>query len=127
MRGNKVVKNIGIVMLTLVLVLGLALAVSGTVLSQPDGERVADEAVLRTLEREYIKEIREYLTMQGFENSGVTLNWVMESDGSRSYEVVLHHKEIGSLSLEAREMLFKSVEALAFEVTGCNFRVKLLV
>lgn len=116
-----------LILFTVLLVLGLALFVSGTVWSGNEEDLLADEESLRALEQEYVSQIRDYLEEQGFKNSGVTLTWIMEEDGSRSYEVVLYHKAIGKLSQEKRELLFAAVKKLAFQVVGCNFQVNLLV
>lgn len=125
--GDRIVKDAVLVLFTILLVLGGAVFISETAISQKEGGVIVDEAELRTLEREYISEIRDYLEQQGFADSGVSLTWVMEEDGSRSYDVVLHHKGIGKLTSAEREELFQRVETLAFQVSGCNFQVKLLV
>ncbi|MBQ9142631.1 MAG: hypothetical protein IJX63_12740 [Lachnospiraceae bacterium] len=125
--SDRIARNLLMVVFTVLLVLGLAMFVSGTVLSQSEEKLAIDEAGLRVLEREYVQEIREYLDSQGFQDSGVTLTWVMKEDGTRSYEVALYHKNMNKLSDEAREELYRMVEALAFEVKGCYFQVNLLV
>ena len=78
------------------------------------------------LEKEYVKEIRGFLTEQGYENSGVNLTMVADGEGNRSYQVKLHHKRINRLSEEEKEALFATVEELAFQVMGCEFEVSLL-
>lgn len=127
MRSDRIAKNVVVVLVTMLLVFGLAMFVSGTVLSQSEEQFTVDEASLRLLEQEYVNDIRDYLEAQGFQNSGVTLTWVTREDGSRSYEVSLYHKGIGALSQEEQEILFASVKELAFQVAGCNFQVNLLV
>ena len=119
--------NFGRVVLTVLVVLGLALFTSKTVLSQTKEGMAVDEAGLRILEQEYVSEIRTYLEMQGFQNSGVTLTWVMEEDGSRSYEVLIYHKNINKLSEVELEQLLVVIESFAFKVNGCYFQVNLLV
>lgn len=127
MKREGFTRNVVFVLFTIVLVLGLALFVSNTVFSQNEEGMFADEAGLRVMEQEYVQEIRTYLNEQGYENSGVTLTWVSEADGSRSYEVVLYHKGMHQLSEAEKAELFAGVKALAFEAAGCNFQVNLLV
>ncbi len=127
MKSHRITRNVVFVLFTMLLVLGLAMFVSGTALSQSNEKVVADEAGLRSLEQKYISDIRTYLEEQGFQNSGVTLTWIMEADGSRSYEVALHHKGIAELSVAEQEVLLAEVQELAFWTAGCNFHVNLLV
>lgn len=127
MKNYKYVKKVAIVVFTILFVLGLGMFVSGTALSQEEKQVMADEAGLRELEKEYVSEIRTYLTNQGFKNSGVTLTWTMEEDGSRSYEVLLNHKGIRELDMRKQEALLLEIQELAFHIAGCNFHVKLLV
>ncbi len=124
---DRIAKAAAFILFTVLLVLGLALFGSQTVLSESEEEFLVDEESLRVLEQKYVSQIRDYLEEQGFKNSGVTLTWIMEEDGSRSYEVALYHKGIGKLSEEKREVLFAAVKKLAFKVAGCNFQVNLLV
>lgn len=124
---EKVVKIIMGILMTVLVVIGLAFFVSGTVLSQTEEAFIKDEATLRVLEKEYVSAVREYLEKQGFEDSGVTLTWITQEDGSRCYEILLHHRKMNTLDLTEREELFTEVRKLAFEVAGCNFRVNLLV
>lgn len=125
--AEKVVKAVMIVLGTVLLVIGMAFFISGTALSQTEEKFAKDEAMLRALEKEYVGAVRDYLEKQGFEDSGVTLTWMMQEDGSRCYEVLLHHRKIEDLNQPEREMLFAEVMELAFDVAGCNFRVNLLV
>lgn len=111
---------------TLVLMGGIWFFVSGTVVSQADGCITVDEQYYQVLEKEYVKEIRGFLTEQGYENSGVNLTMVEDEDGNRSYSVEVYHKGICKLSEQTQEELFAQIEAMAFEVVGCRFEVSLL-
>lgn len=125
--SDRIAKEAAFVLFTVLLVLGLALFISQTVMSQTEGNIAVDEKHFQVLEQEYVSEIRTYLEAQGFKNSGVSLTRVVETDGSRSYEVVLHHKGIDKLTREEQAALLEAVEELAFHITGCNFQVNLLV
>ncbi|MBQ7776618.1 MAG: hypothetical protein IJ379_11930 [Lachnospiraceae bacterium] len=125
--SDRIAKDAVFVLITVLLVLGLALFVSETVMSQTEGNISVDEKHIRMLEQEYVGEIRDYLEEQGFANSGVTLTKVSEADGTTNYKVLLHHKGIDKLSQNEHMELFAAVEALAFQVAGCEFQVNLLV
>ena len=124
--SDRIAKEAAFVLFTVLLVAGLALFISQTVMSQEEGKVSVDEKHFRVLEQEYVQEIRSYLEEQGFKNSGVSLTRVVETDGSRSYEVVLHHKGISKLTAQEQAELFEAVEELAFHIAGCNFQVNLL-
>ncbi len=124
--SDRVAKDAAFVLFSVMLVLGLALFISETVMSQTEGNISVDEKHIQVLEQEYVSEIREYLDAAGYRNSGVTLTKVVDTDGSRSYSVALHHKGLHKLELAEQEALFQEVKDLAFQVAGCNFQVTLL-
>ena len=74
------------------LVLISAFFITKTVQGQADDDAVVSEKYYQALEQEYVSEIRAYLNEQGFLNSGVTLTRVVDEQGSRDYQVILHHK-----------------------------------
>lgn len=123
---ENLVKEVLFAIFTIVLVAGIWFFVSGTVVSQADGDITVDEQYYQVLEKEYVKEIREFLAEQGYENSGVNLTMVADREGNRSYSVEVYHKGICKLTEEAREELFAEVEKMAFDVIGCRFEVGLL-
>ena len=124
---EKFVKEILFGIFTLVLIVGIWFFVSGTVVSQGDGCISVDEQYYQVLEKEYVKEIRSFLTEQGFENSGVNLTMMEDESGNRSYSVEVYHKGICKLSDEEQEELFGKVEEMALDVAGCRFEISLLI
>ena len=124
--SDRVAKDAAFVLFSVMLVLCLALFISETVISQTEGNITVDEKHIQVLEQEYVSEIREYLDAAGYRNSGVTLTKVVDTDGSRSYSVTLHHKGLHKLEQAEQEALFQKVEDLAFQVAGCDFQVELL-
>lgn len=123
---ENIVKEVLFAIFTIALVAGIWFFVSGTVVSQADGCTTVDEQYYQVLEKEYVKEIREFLAEQGYENSGVNLTMVADREGNRSYSVEVYHKGICKLTEEVREELFAEVEKMAFDVIGCSFEVGLL-
>ncbi len=124
--GTKVRKEAVFVLFTILLVMVLAMFVSETVMSQTESDMIVDEQYYVQLETEYVHEIRTYLAQQGFEHSGVTLTRIIETDGSRNYEVILHHKDIQDLNQESQLVLMGEVKRMAFEMAGCSFKINLL-
>lgn len=123
---ERLVRDILFVLFTIILILGISFFVSGTVVSQADGNITVDEQYYQILEKEYVKEIRGFLAEQGYENSGVNLTMVADEEGNRSYSVEVYHKGICKLAEEEQEELFAAVEELAFNVMGCIFEISLL-
>lgn len=124
--GSRVRKEAVFVMVTVFLILILWLFVSETVMSQTEGNITVDEEAFVELEKDYVVTVRSYLDEKGYRNSGVSLTRVMDESGERSYEMVLHHKNLYKLSDEEQEIMLGEIETMAFHVYGCKFQVKLL-
>lgn len=114
------------VMVTVLIILSLWFFISEKVMSQNNGTVTVDEEAFLELEGNYLSQVKIYLEEEGFQNSGVALTRVVEEDGSRSYEITLHHKKLNKLSSEEQEALKENIEELAFGVSGCEFRIKFL-
>ena len=120
-------KNITFILVTIMLILISVFFITKTVEGSVDINTAEKERYFMELEEEYISEIRTYLNEQGFTNSGVTLTRVVDEEGSREYQVMLHHKYLEKLSNEERAALFETIEAMAFDEEGCIFQINLLV
>ncbi len=114
------------VLFTVFMILSLWFFISEKVMSQNNGTVTVDEAAFLELEGNYLSQVKVYLEKEGFRNSGVALSRVIESDGSRSYEITLHNKKLNELSLEEQEQLKADIEEMAFGVAGCEFQVTFL-
>ena len=121
------VKNVTFTVVTIILVLCSAFFITKTVQGQSDTDVAAKEGYYQALEQEYVDEIRTYLDEQGFLNSGVMLTRVVDEQGSREYQVTLHHKYLEKLSEEERQAVFEEIEGMAFGSDGCIFQIKLMV
>lgn len=106
---------------TVVLVLITAFSVSGTVIGQNKGDDRARKQYLRVAEQEYVQEIRNLLEEKGYCSSGVTMNRVIEEDGTREYTVTIHHRRIESLSDEQKNALIAECQSIGFPAENCSF------
>ena len=108
---------------TVLLVLIAALFMGCTAMSRTAiGTRELEEYYLAK-EQELTKDVRELLSVQGYENSGVMVTRVVEDDGHRLYTIAVHHKMISLLNDKEREMLLMQVEKLTFDDEACCFLI----
>lgn len=112
---------------TVCLVLISAFCITGTVHSQSRASERELENYFREKEQEMVREVREYLNQSGYENSGVTLNRVLETDGSRAYTLTVHHRRIDNLDEECRENLQAQLSAFDFVAENCTFFHEFLI
>ena len=118
---------VGFVAVTILLVLIAAFCCVGTVMSRTDLDARELEEYYLEKEHELTREIREMLEEKGFENSGVTVTRVVETDGSRLYTVTVHHGRIDDMCDEEREKLLEELKAINFEDERCSFFHKFLL
>lgn len=112
--------------LAAIVLVAAAIWVTGGIESQAADTRKDREAYYQQLEREYIGRVRDYLEGQGYRSSGVTLNRIVDSDGQRSYKVLVHHGAICRLEEEAQAEVLERIEELGFQEPGCCFTALLL-
>jgi len=112
---------------TILLILVSTFFITGTVQSQSVKNPGETERYYQELEKEYVRDIRDYLNANGYENSGVTLTCTVDEEGNREYRVTLHHKYLEKLSGPERENIFAEIADMAFWQNGCIFRINLLV
>ena len=123
----KLLKNISLtVIISVILVLVAAFCICGTVLSQSDSRHLIDEKSYRAMEQTYLQEVRTFLEEEGYKNSGVMMTKVIESDGSRSYTVIIHHGRIDRLPEDEKQSLLADCAGITFPVEGCTFSHTLL-
>lgn len=100
--------NRGFGMITALLVLTIALCVSGTVMSRERIDYTQENERYEALEREFLARTRTILEDEGYRDSGVTITWTREG-GARSYLVEIHHRGIVGLGDDELEKLTESL------------------
>lgn len=110
---------------------GVCLAVTvfcilGTMMGKNSSASKIEEKQYREMEENYVSEIRELLTEEGYENSGITMTWVKDETGERIYTVTIHHKRIDKLSDSEKETLIEECRAIEFPDKECGFFHKFL-
>ena len=54
------------------------------------------------------------------------LNRVVDSDGQRSYKMLVHHGALERLEEEAQASVLGQIEDMGFYVPGCSFTAQML-
>lgn len=114
-------KSRGFVLVTIFLIAITVFSVTGTVKSQSRAEIKIDTEHYKQLEREYVREIKSYLSEQGFENSGVMLTYVSYGSNTRQYTVTIHNEKISGLPENEKAVLKNEILELSFEAPECTF------
>lgn len=100
---RQLVSNIAFYSTTAVLILIIVLCIGATVKSESRDETRRMEN--RVQEQQLRNDLRQYLNENGCRNSGVTLTYAVEEDGSLNYTFTIHHKKINGMSETEREAL----------------------
>lgn len=113
------VSNVAFYSTTVVLILIIVLCIGATVKSESRDETQRMEN--RIQERQLMSNMKQYLNENGYRNSGVTLTYAVEEDGSCDYTFTIHHKKINNMSETERETL--SAELAQVCNAGGNYSV----
>ena len=95
---RETVSNIAFYVTTAMLILIIGMCVGGTVKS--GGRNETQRIENRVQEQQLLTQMRQYLNENGYRNSGVTLTYVTDEDGSCDYTFTIHHKKIDAMSEE---------------------------
>lgn len=114
-------KNIGFILLTIVLILVTGCSMGGVAMCQSKDHVRVNEQHYEQLEEEYVKEVKGLLDEAGLVHAGVMLTHVREEDGTRIYKLLVHHRSYSYLEEKEREDLSRALEACAFETDHCVF------
>lgn len=110
----------------IILAMAAAIGIAGSIKSHAADMREAQEAYYEQLEREYIGQVKQFLTQQGYRYSGVTLSRTVDGEGLRSYRLSVHHSGLDRLEDEALSEMLGQMEEMGFQLPGCSFEAGLL-
>ena len=83
------------------------------------------EASCRISESNYVQKVREYLLKQGYENIGITINHIVDSDGSRSYRLWIHHRRLLRLSDGELADLVNELQRMGVSLPGEELSIRI--
>lgn len=96
-----------------VLVLGIGMTVKAA--SAKEKIRISKEQY-HMMEEEYLDEVRDILLEKGCKNAGVTLTYITDAEGNKSYIVTVHHARLENMERQEMTLLEARMQELA-EVT----------
>lgn len=102
----------GFLAVTAALLLFTAFLCEMTVKSQSGADAVQEGEYYRAKERELSCLVRDFLSREGMENSGVTVTGTADADGERTFTVTVHHGRIDEMSETQREALKAELEKI---------------
>lgn len=114
-------KNILFGVTTIVLVMVILFCTSQTVMSKEKADVKSQKQYYAAMEKEYVSEMKQMLSGMGYQNSGVTIRWVLDETGSRIYTVMIHHQKIDNLSMQEQGLLQQKLAETEFEDENCTF------
>ena len=121
MKKNKNKKEIRFIAATILLILVIVFCMTETVKSQDSADRGAKNKYYASMEKQYVEELRTRLNSLGYHNSGITVRWIAEDDGTRCYNVMIHHNRISGLGAADLAALVKILSETEFEDASCSF------
>lgn len=120
-------KNLSFGIAVIIAVFVLSFCTTETVMSQSRADHRREKQYYSAMEKEYRADMRELLARKGYTNSGITIRWVSEGTGERSYTVMIHHRKITQLDDAGKEELLRELMETEFQDTGCTFCYEFLV
>lgn len=108
---------------SVMLVLSTAFCIGGTVMSRSSAAATFEEMenYYRPKEIAVVEATREFLSDAGYRNCGITMNHVVDTDGSREYTLMMHHSKFDQLDEAEKYELVSSLAELTFEDEQCSF------
>jgi cell division protein FtsI/penicillin-binding protein 2 len=119
-------QNRGFGVITVVLILAILFLVKGTVFSREQDGRAEANRYYSVLEKEYLRQTKDMLEQDGYDNCGVTVTWVAAEDGSREYTVCLHHRKLQKLSRQEQTVMIDRLSEMEFDRESCSFTYSIL-
>ena len=125
-------KNSTFFIVTAILVSIIGFCVAITVQGQTGNSASEKEAYYRAMEEQLLVDTKAYLADQGYSNSGVTLNRIVDAEGKREYTFTIHHSRIDKMD-EAKRVDLQEQFAADNPVqhldtfTDCTFNYEFLI
>ena len=119
--GKNTVVTATVITAVMILVLWSACGIKANAAERADNDRME----YQIQENTFLKEIRNCMEEEGYYNSGVTLTKIMDTDGSREYNVMVHHSDIDLDDEEKIASIYSLLCQVSFEDENVmvNYRI----
>lgn len=122
MRGKDI--SFGIIVLLSVLL--LLFCAKETVMSRDRAGAGEKKQYYALMEEEYCMNMRHLLDEKGYRNSGITIRWISDGQGTRDYMVFIHHRKIERLDDQGKEKLLRELSQTEFADKQCTFHYEFI-
>lgn len=84
-----------------------------------------DRETYQIEEQLFVKEVRNSLEAQGYYNSGITVTKVMDTDGSREYKVLVHHRDMDLQDEDVVDSIYYSLNQITMDGENVSINYQL--
>ncbi|MCM1088513.1 MAG: hypothetical protein NC419_10170 [Muribaculaceae bacterium] len=114
-------KKTRLIILAIALIFTILFCTTETVMSRNKTEYKDKKKYYAMMEKEYLSGMEKLLDERGYPNSGITIRWIMDETGNRTYTVLIHHRKINALDHAEKEELLHQLAAAEFADPVCSF------
>ena len=119
-------RNAAFIIAVIVSVLVVLFCAKETVMSQGRSDVKEKKSYYAAMEAEYRADMKKVLEEEGYTGSGITVRWVSENEGTRTYTVMIHHRRIDYLDENEKENLVHKLVKTEFTDEKCSFQYEFI-
>ena len=119
-------RNAAFIIVVIVSVLVVLFCAKETVMSQGRLDVKGKKSYYAAMEAEYRADMEKVLEEEGYAGSGITVRWVSDSEGARTYTVMIHHRRIDYLDEDEKENLVHKLVKTEFNDEECSFQYEFI-
>ena len=108
-------KKMGL-LLTVVLVLAFTISMTAKAASFKEDRREVSDKQYRVMEEEFLSAARMILLEKGCKNAGITLTYIMDVQGNRTYTMTMHHVRLDNMETKEMALLESRLQERAEEI-----------
>ena len=119
-------RNVSFIIAVILSVLVVLFCAKETVMSQGRSDVKGKKSYYAAMEAEYRADMEKVLEEEGYAGSGITVRWVSENEGARTYTVMIHHRRIDYLDEDEKENLVHKLVKTEFNDEECSFQYEFI-
>ncbi len=119
--GRTILEKGSFIVVTILLIFIIGMCMAGTVYSQSQITKREQERYYSELEQNCHKRIRRFLVDSGYQNCGVNMTRIVDTDGKRTYTIAVNHRYFDRMNEEQRISLQEELDSLVFACENSVF------